>query len=371
MKFLLTAFVSILSSITVIPQENTSVFFGEVCHVRSQNEHVTKVFLDKNGDYYPDIPISLKHFQKENSLEQWYKLMNSIGWSDPMLENLPRVKSFSEFQDYVLNQAIIKISQNLERDNQKVVVLIHGFRKPYESINGDYSSAEEYRITRERLVNLNPQVKYHFIEIYWDGTYMAPERSLKYAIRLGRLFKKQARKNALSVGLGLRKFLSKLPVDEFDVICHSLGSEVTTNLLFNDGIESTIPTPHQSRINVFFIAPAISKKHFKHYLLRGSEIKSTSIADNYHLNILYNHNDIVLSKHGKVLGLRVEFSRVYGNTRLGCNCKNDAKELKKRFQKKYPNSDIFLFETESIGISHHFRAYVQSPEFGSMMRNSE
>ncbi|MFK7758225.1 MAG: hypothetical protein AB8B53_14945, partial [Flavobacteriales bacterium] len=156
---------------------------------------------------------------------------------------------------------------------------------------------------------------------------------------------------------------------EFDIICHSLGAEVTTNLLFNDEVKSSIATPKQTMINVFFIGPAISKRHFKNYLARGSEAQPAEEQDNYRLHILFNHEDIVLSKSGRILGIRIEFSRLYGNTRLGCNCKKDAFELQKRFEKKFPNSMLKLYSAESIGRSHRFKSYVKSPEFADMMRS--
>ncbi|MFK7756807.1 MAG: hypothetical protein AB8B53_07735, partial [Flavobacteriales bacterium] len=257
MKISLLFFFSVICVFSALTQSH--VFYGNAHSERSSTEELTQVFLDKNGDFYPALEISQSDFSPDHSIKEWFSKMTSQGGSAEFNSLTGNTKSYEEFQSSVIERILKSMTFQLDRNEKKVVVLIHGFRKPYTSVNGDVSSQEEYKFTKQRLRKLNPQTNYHFIEVYWDGMYMAPDRSMKFALRLGKLFKKEARANAKSTGVGLRRFLSRLPIQEFDIICHSLGAEVTTNLLFNDEVKSSIATPKQTMINVFFIGPAISK----------------------------------------------------------------------------------------------------------------
>ena len=149
--------------------------------------------------------------------------------------------------------------------------------------------------------------------------------------------------------------------DRITIISHSLGAEVACNLLFNDNENAGFATPKQN-IEVCLVAPAISKKKFKNYYNRNKENHFVD-SDNYRLTVIYNELDFVLSKTSKILGIRISFSRIYGNTRLGCNCGNEAYELEKYFKKHFPFSLIHLIHASSFGSSHHSLSYFGSNEF--------
>lgn len=349
MKYYLVHF-SILFSSIVFSQENVS--YAQI-YIRSENtKNVTRVFFDKNGDVYPSNDIDENLFRNANYELKTLRIStsNNVHISDQI---------WLDMQDSLSTEITLKLNKEVSKEN-KLYILVHGFRKPAEPINGDTSAHDDYAFIRNSINKATRRENY-FLEVYWDGMYLKPERSLKFVTRLGKMFKKQSIVNAEKAGLGLRNIVSKIEKKDIIVISHSLGAEVLASLLFNENVHGRYTTPDQ-RLEICMVAPAISKKEFKSYYNRSAE-KSFLVADNYSLAIMYNEEDIVLSKAYEVLGVRISFSRRYGNTRLGCNCGNEAEELKKYFKKHFVHSEISLIHANSFGSSHHSLSYFGSEEF--------
>lgn len=331
-------------------QENVS--YAQT-YIRSEKiENVTRVFLDKNGDVYPLSNIDENLFRNAN---YELKKLSSLG----SVNTYTSYRTWQKRQNELSEKLASKVNGEVS-SGQNLYIFIHGFRKPVVPINGDTSAHDDYGIMRERINQATGQENY-FLEIYWDGMYLKPDHSLKFIVSLGKMFKKQAITNAQNAGLGLRKVISKIEKNDITVITHSLGAEVAISLLFNDEEEEEDATPHQ-RINICMAAPAISKKEFRSYYNRSLENPFIG-RDNYNLTIIYNEEDLVLSKAYKFLGVKLSFSRRYGNTRLGCNCGNEAYELEDYFKKHFPSSPIQLIHTTSFGASHHSLSYFGSEEF--------
>ena len=331
-------------------QENVS--YAQT-YIRSEKiENVTRVFLDKNGDVYPRSDIDENLFRNAN---YELKKLSSLG----SVNTYTSYRTWQKRQNELSEKLASKVNGEVS-SGQNLYIFIHGFRKPVAPINGDTSAHDDYGIMRERINQATGQENY-FLEIYWDGMYLKPDHSLKFIVSLGKMFKKQAITNAQNAGLGLRKVISKIEKNDITVITHSLGTEVAISLLFNDEEEEEDATPHQ-RINICMAAPAISKKEFRSYYNRSLENPFIG-RDNYNLTIIYNEEDLVLSKAYKFLGVKLSFSRRYGNTRLGCNCGNEAYELEDYFKKHFPSSPIQLIHATSFGASHHSLSYFGSEEF--------
>ncbi len=331
-------------------QENVS--YAQT-YIRSEKiENVTRVFLDKNGDVYPRSDIDENLFRNAN---YELKKLSSLG----SVNTYTSYRTWQKRQNELSEKLASKVNGEVS-SGQNLYIFIHGFRKPLAPLNGDTSAHDDYGIMRERINQATGQENY-FLEIYWDGMYLKPDHSLKFIVSLGKMFKKQAITNAQNAGLGLRKVISKIEKNDITVITHSLGAEVAISLLFNDEEEEEDATPHQ-RINICMAAPAISKKEFRSYYNRSLENPFIG-RDNYNLTIIYNEEDLVLSKAYKFLGVKLSFSRRYGNTRLGCNCGNEAYELEDYFKKHFPSSPIQLIHATSFGASHHSLSYFGSEEF--------
>lgn len=363
--------VFVISVVSFISFSQEHVLFGERSQHFSELDNTTRIFLDKNGSVYPEafIPDSILS-QSEYSLEEFYR-NNSDKYSEINNQyNLSitefNAEGFESFQQAVISGVLKGIHEKVTEEST-IYILIHGFRKPLESINGDTSSQGDYDFIKSQINRHSKSTKNHFIEIYWDGMYLKPERSLKYVFGLGRLFKKEALGNAINVGVGLRKIIPNIKSNAITVFSHSLGAEVAVNLLFNADLKVGLETPSQENVNVYLLAPAISKKPFKKFYDRNSEI-SFSERDNYNLSIIYNEADFVLSKAMRILGVSIRFSRRYGNTRLGCNCSDEAVKLKNLFLQRFPNSSIQLVHADSFGESHHARDYYGSDEFKALIR---
>ncbi|MFT4722040.1 MAG: hypothetical protein ACI8QW_000418 [Saprospiraceae bacterium] len=349
MRYYMSIFL-VLFVFQCMAQENVSYVACRM--LLGEEENVARVFLDKNGDFYPAFAVIEDEFEKTNfSLREY---------SNVVLESKKLTDSiWVKIQEEVVSDLVEEINSRIAKE-ENLYVFIHGFRKPAAPINGDTSAHDDYGFMRERINQATGKENY-FLEIYWDGMYLKPEHSLKFIVSLGKMFKKQAKANAENAGLGLRKVISKIEKNDITVITHSLGAEVVTSLLFNAKEKEEEATPHQ-RINICMAAPAISKKEFKRYYNRSLE-SSFIEPDNYNLTIIYNEEDFVLSKAYKFLGVKLSFSRRYGNTRLGCNCGNEAYELEEYFEKHFPSSPIQLIHATSFGASHHSLSYFGSEEF--------
>ena len=369
MKFYLTLIICCIITGKTVGQE--AVLYGERTEHFLESDNTSRIFLDKNGDFYPDLFIdntdlasndnALSSYFKNNRLElaEAFKLYSSNN-------KVKRRASFSDLQESVLQHSIEKLN-NLLDSNVELFILVHGFRKPLMPQPLATSSSEDYASVKSAILQNKPNSKIHFLEIYWDGTYIQVEKSVGSIIKLGKLFKRKAIGNSSNVGLGLRKIINKIDHPNINIIGHSLGAQVINNALWNANVESDVQTPFQ-KIDVCLIAPAIGRKPFRKYFNRKVDY-NYSKSDNYKYSIIYNERDIVVAKSNFGKKRFVRFTRLFGNTKLGCNCSREAIKVKRRFRNQHPNSKVDLYDATSVGNNHLWRAYAQSNAFKEYLKS--
>lgn len=351
-------------------QSSQNVVFGEWPRYFQPEEQVIRVFMDKNGDYYPNTIIPQEELlANDAAIADYFQAEEEAFLATAATYGLT-FDAYSEEAFATLQSAIIgRLSDLINQvDAQSdLFLLIHGFRKPMLPQRGGYPSIREYAGVRNSIQQQYSGVgrTAFFVELYWDGTYdCCIGRKTKVNKRIFKLFEDVAQQQASEVGYGLRKLVAEIEREELSIVTHSLGAQVGLSLLanaFDERVtteEQAIPTPHQSRVNVCMVAPAISREPFADYHERTIADDFRTV-DNYHLNIVYNEKDFVLKKRWKIFG---PGPKKYGNTSLGCNCRNEAEKLSEDFATSFPNSDLRLFEA-GIGGTHRFTRYARSNAF--------
>ena len=354
--------IGLFTCLSVFSQE--PVLYGERSDNFQSNNTTTRIFLDRHGDFYPDVIIKNEDLKNSNyNLRDYYDQNDSGIAVDQEIYDVTNRKfkytTFLRLQDSIEQRAIRQLNSKLESDTE-LYVLIHGFRKPLEHVSTGTNSIEDYNLVKAAILKNRPESNIHFLEVYWDGTYINIKPSIGGMVKLGKLFKKQALPNATRVGLGLRKLISRIDHPRIHIIAHSLGAQVANNVLWNANEESDGLTPAQ-KIEVCLIAPAIARKPFRKFMNR------TGIgyldSDNYDYSIIYNERDIVVAKSNFGDRRYFRFTRLFGNTKLGCNCSREAIKVKNMFSRRYPNSTVQLYDATEVGNNHRWGAYVQSPAF--------
>ncbi len=339
--------------------QSTHVLFGE----RDLKNENLAVYIDKDGSPYPDYTISNSSLENSNaSLINWY----ARNQNDFLIISKQYNCSFEKYSEencMVLNDSIISaINQTINNKKENYTsasFLIHGYRKPFVKSNGDRTSPRDYAIMKEAF---QPNLKILFVEVYWDAMYDCCYSTNRKKNKALYSLLQEAEKNALPVGLGLRKVLYSIKFDTINIITHSLGAQVALHSLFNSK-KSSLPTPANSRINICLIAPALSDDSFKGYYDRKTDVDFKN-KDNYHLIIGYNDNDFVLRKK---VGWFGPGPYRYVNTTLGCNHKGCTLDFKKHFEKNFINSRLTLFDLSSVGQCHLVGCYCSSGHLDEMM----
>lgn len=350
-------------------QENLkSVLYGEKDLILKSQDGVERIFLDKNGDYYPDFFISDTELkQSDSELFKWSKANVEKFIEIGKVYNLYFV-SFSDENYQMLQSKIIETRIESISDKslnfQSVSVLIHGFRKPFKTRDRSIDSWSYDdnnfvgEIIKSKLANT------FIIEIYWDGAYdCCFTRKMKNNKVIFELFEKYATQNAISTGYSLRQIISKLQTDKLNIISHSTGAIVSSTLLFNayrNEVKSEFKdfnTPDQKLVNHCLMAPAIPSKPYEEYYDRNTDRKYRE-KDNYTLTVIYNEKDFVLLKKDPEMLVFGPGPMKYGVTTLGCNHKKEIKKLENIFDSKYPVSKI---DTKEIGpLKNHLFTYYSS-----------
>lgn len=343
----------------LVSAQSTNVLFGE----RDLKNENLAVYLDKEGNPYPDYTISNSSLENSNaSLINWY----ARNPNDFLIISKQYNCSFEKYNEencMILNDSIIStIKQriHLKKENYtSVSFLIHGYRKPFVKSNGDRTSPRDYAIMKETFQS---NLKTLFVEVYWDAMYDCCYSTNRKKNKALYNLLQEAEKNALPVGLGLRKVFYNLKFDTINIITHSLGAQVALHSLFNTK-ESLLPTPANNRINICLIAPALSDDSFKDYYNRKTDIDFKN-KDNYHLMVGFNENDFVLRKK---VGWFGPGPYRYVNTTLGCNHKGCTLDFKKHFEKSFINSSLTLFDLSTVGQCHLVGCYCSSGHLDEMI----
>ncbi|WP_111308848.1 alpha/beta hydrolase [Confluentibacter sediminis] len=358
-------------------QTNQNVFYGEKSNYFEPTENTYRLFFDKEGRLYPETFIPDEDLKTNNaSLKNYYsknkpKLINLIRELDLDFDSFSE-SNFNTIQGCLIRNKLDLINKEI-RQSTKVFVLIHGFRKPIEPMNGSSSSQEDNNYLKDSILKqFAPNADVKFIEVYWDGTFeCCVGWNIKTNKRIFKLFENQAIKNAEEVGYSLRNILTEIKAEEINIISHSLGARVAATSLFNLKSSKTdrdmrdLKTPSQSKINICLIAPAISSEPFKGYYNRTSANEYFKKKDNYTLTILYNEDDFVLKK--KFKNIFGPGALKYGNTSLGCNYNNEIEVFSKLFKEDFKNSKVQAIET-NIGKTHLVKSYANSNSFEEFIK---
>jgi hypothetical protein len=352
-----------------IQAQDRHVLFGD-----HPNEDMA-VYLDANGYPYPDYLIQNDSLRKVGSTLRNYYVSYPNEYRAISREYGVSVNSIDDKSFELLNAAIFKrISARINEKNSErgiVTAMVHGFRKPYQSLNRDMCSPEEYRGLKDALKRAGDR-SVVYVEVYWDGMYdccfsMSPKKNRPMFAMF-----EDAQRNAIPVGQQLRRLLTAIDTDTLNLYSHSLGAKVLTHCLW-DPLDIDIPTPSQRCINICLIAPAISSEEvlWGHYDTRRANRKLERDEDNYHLKIVYNKKDFVLRKKDFAIGLFGPGAYKYGDTSLGCNKRKSAEKFQLNMLKGYPSQTrVQLFDFESTGKCHHLYCYCRNPLFKELVRSN-
>ncbi len=299
-------------------------------------DNVVRIFLDKEGNYYPENPINDHSLRRNNnSLRNWYS-SHKNEFNEICSGQGIGTGTFNEQLDSLNHRIARNITSEINNKSKGydiVNVSIHGFsKKTYGMRLIDRHSTGDNKKLETTLQN-NPNKKLFFVEIYWDASYLGVFRSA-LANKGYKVFRDSAQPHAMNVGLSLRKVISNIKCDRINIITHSLGARVACELLFNADSNNTAQeneaTPMQSHIKICMVAPAIGSELFKNYYKRGKITKTPNVGkDNYDLSIVYNTNDIVLNKSIPLPIYHLGNLTAYdiAKTALGCDCGNDIDSL--------------------------------------------
>ncbi len=299
-------------------------------------DNVVRIFLDKEGSYYPESIINDHSLRKNNnSLRNWYSTHRNE--FNGICSNLGiPASAFNEQLDSLNRKLARNITSEINNKSKGydiVNVSIHGFSKKTYGIRiiDRHSTGDNKKL--EQALQVNTKKKLFFVEIYWDASYLGVFRSA-LANKGYKVFRDSAQPHAINVGLCLRKVIANINSERINIITHSLGARVACELLFNaetnNNAQENEATPMQSRIKICMVAPAIGSELFKNYYKRGKITKNPNVGrDNYELSIVYNTNDIVLNKSIPLPIYHLGNLTAYdiAKTALGCDCGNDIDSL--------------------------------------------
>lgn len=325
-----------------------AVLFGEhLSHLKEAPENVIRIYLDKDGFYYPDHLIEDKSLKKsKSSLALWYEKhpddLAELCRKYKVEEALEIPEKINRLNDSII-QHQIRLINDRAKSYESVDVLIHGFRKKAYGNIGQFStySSSNNDFFRRRLSNGDTS-KRLFVEIYWDSKFVKLVNTYKF--RGYKLFERSGIPNAKRTGRALRKLIPYFQKEKVNIISHSLGAVVATELAFNaDAEKDDLPTPAQSHVNLCFIAPAVGWSVFENYYSRNSSANFTN-SDNYRLSVLYNDHDFVLLKQFEYKIFKIKSSPLeYGDTTLGCNYEGAIGKMVALFETKFKGSEKPLF----------------------------
>jgi hypothetical protein len=335
------------------------VFFGE----RDRTDSTMAIHFDQDGFPYPDrrIPDS-SMINAYGSLFTWFQQHNeefiaTCAGYNYFPERIDQATIF-QLRDSIIGRWIATINER-STGYPAVAFYVHGFRKSFVQSGHDVTSVADFKLLEENLATYGKPKAFE-VEVYWDGMYdCCFSMHHKKNRALFQLFE-TANRNALHVGLGLRRVLTGISTRHLQVIAHSLGARVVTVALFNQNEASKIiPTPTQPEISVCLIAPAIDgHETFQSYYDRTTPADYRT-SDNYRLLVVYNESDFVLRKKDPKTGWFGPGTMRYGETSLGCNRRKEAVHLQAYFAKQYPHSVIRLVDHSDLGKSHSLRYYAQ------------
>lgn len=374
MKKLVVLFILLIFSNHFFGKHKKSVFFGDhVKHVKTLENGVLRIFMDLNGDFYPENIINKSEFKNKgkSQLKVWAKKhpikFKEIAKSYNLLNTSYNLINYSILQDSIKADIANKINNHSLKQQTWI---IHGFRKRlHKKIDDTTSNSTSFYDNScgvnkiNKYLSENSKNKQLIVELYWDGFYSGYFSTFSL-IKFGFIFKFKATPSAENCGYSLRDLFTKLTDNDINIISHSTGTHVVASLLFNVKSKYNFETPKQN-IKVALLASASPGiKLFKKYYKRNTSYNFRE-KDNYSLLNVINEKDIVLLKKG--FGLK--FTKILGNTSLGCNSKRESEKLGEYFIKKFPNSSYSEHYITNIKKSHYFTSYIKALESFDFLYN--
>jgi hypothetical protein len=191
---------------------------------------VTRVFMDREGDIYPSVDISnfepKKHHASLKFFFQQAQLARSSEWTDLTREyGLPAGSfdmNWQVVQDSIIERTIRRVTSSGGAPDP-IIVVIHGYNNEQDPARTVFDSVRKV-LGEKSIGGRNPS----FVEIYWDG-----RTDLGSKLRNMSAWN-YAQHNAYSVGLTLRRILSRFPAERpVRILTHSHGGKVASVALWN------------------------------------------------------------------------------------------------------------------------------------------
>lgn len=308
-----------------------------------------KVFVDQNGDFYPDNWKSDygSHPRNASGKRGAYSLT-------VLAERNNRKEDLNNFRKRFLSN----ISENF-KEKEKIYIIIHGFNNDESTAKSAYSAIQnriEFDLKRDGL-----------IEFYWDGLVAeGPIESFD-------IWFNATGYSQLAGERALRSILNILENKEIIIISHSRGASVVLSSLsdppYNQKFAKQTFEFHKikiqnqpelaennNNIKVIMLAPAIGEIDFKKPEYYTSDKKFRSFSGQVKsIQVTVNKDDKILKKYVDAL------SDKFNPTDLGYNIKV-FNALKKNYS--------ILEMTSYNGLnSHNFLHYISDNRFKSMLEN--
>jgi len=316
-------------------------FRAEQRVVHADSATVTRVYIDRYGDLYPDtaLRINARKFRltgfRSNSnigsLSNYFlsdkKRMAVVVRYYGVKPDSTQAATYKKVQQRILDRMVAEICAKVSRQHAKrIIYLVHGFN--------DTIAEKEYLVLRDSIVHthISPDKKPVYIDIHWDGLNAHCFDGPK-AVKVW----KPALLNSLFASITLRELMtgieSRIKTPSI-IITHSLGAGVAFGALFNTEhkwhsvdmfsskayktrAEAIIDAPMPiTRVKIGVLAPAIPAENtFIDFNNRKPSAISPAQNNISTVIIGYNYKDYGVSK--RIFG--INFSPIYYSTTLGCN----------------------------------------------------
>lgn len=306
------------------------------------NPNISSVYVDQNGNFYPNQWKKLFGDPPKNATRKEYSLMK-IATENGFEQDL------TKFENSHLTSFANRI-----KNKKRVIIFVHG-------INNDYmQSLVNYNKARS-LMDLNSQ-KDEVVNFYWDG--------LKTTSLFGaaKVWVSATTNSKLAGEYGLRRILNSISNKEIYVISHSRGAAVVLSAIANPALKSNEKRiaeefhhvqiedakPLEERGNKIYsimLAPAIGIKDFQN---EDEEFKVfTPQLKLIHSTV--NESDFVLGK-----GRTGILSSSFTSTDFGFN-----PETQKQIATQYHICEVTDFTGQN---SHEFKDYITNPKFKGILK---
>ncbi|MBS7334469.1 MAG: alpha/beta hydrolase [Weeksellaceae bacterium] len=306
------------------------------------NPNITSVFVDQNGNFFPNQWKDKYGQPKGNATRKEFSLMK-IAAENGNTDDLTKFENsqLKGFADRVKNK-------------KRIIIFIHGINNNYMESLTNYNKART-------LMDLNNQ-KDEVVNFYWDGL------KSNNIFGTAKVWVSATTNSQLAGEYGLRRILNAVNNKEIYIISHSRGAAVVMSALKNpvlNEVEKRIATKHHyldiqkveplkennNKIYSIMLAPAIGVKDFKEddgsFKVFSDQLKSISST--------INNTDFVLGK-GKTGILSSSFT----STDFGFN-----PETFEEISKQYQLCDYTDFTGQK---SHNFKDYITNPKFKEILR---